>query len=381
MNCIVNNKKIKQPEYAFKILYALGMVFIVAGHCGNGGISLLYEWFAPYGFHLGLFAFCSGYFYDSENENQIWSFIEGKIKKLIFPLYAWNFFYAIIVLILANFNFSIGGNVTIEKLTIMPITTGHQFSYNLGGWFVIPLFQIHVFNVIFRKYISLDTRLKETFIFVIYVLLGMMGVFLSSHGYNKGLWLVLVRMLYFIPFYGLGHFYKYVRNEYKYTFSYRTVYKYLDNYFIVIILALQLGCITYCRKCPSYIPSWCNNFNDGIFIPFLTGFLGIVFWLKIAYVVEPICGRNKIIGYIADNSYSIMINQFLGFLLINVTFAIVNHVTGWFADFNYSMFQRSVFYIYVPLKLQQYKILYLISGLTIPIIMQKMVNLAIKKVK
>ena len=44
----------KQIDYRFKLLYALGMIFIVAGHCNTGGISLLYDWFHVYGFHLGL---------------------------------------------------------------------------------------------------------------------------------------------------------------------------------------------------------------------------------------------------------------------------------------------------------------------------------------
>lgn len=55
-------------DYRFKILYAIGMVIIVAGHCWNGGISLFYEWFPPYAFHLPLFAFASGYFYKNSHE-------------------------------------------------------------------------------------------------------------------------------------------------------------------------------------------------------------------------------------------------------------------------------------------------------------------------
>lgn len=55
-------------NYSFKFLYAIGIILIVAGHCKNGGISLFYEWFTPYAFHLALFTFVSGYFYKDDSE-------------------------------------------------------------------------------------------------------------------------------------------------------------------------------------------------------------------------------------------------------------------------------------------------------------------------
>lgn len=57
----------KYVDYRFKILYALGMVLVVMGH-GAYPTSLLTEWFPAYSFHLGLFAFCSGYFYKPKVE-------------------------------------------------------------------------------------------------------------------------------------------------------------------------------------------------------------------------------------------------------------------------------------------------------------------------
>ena len=58
-------------NYTFKLLYALGIILVVAGHCNGGGFSIFYEYFPIYAFHLGLFVFASGYFYNPENENNI----------------------------------------------------------------------------------------------------------------------------------------------------------------------------------------------------------------------------------------------------------------------------------------------------------------------
>ena len=57
----MNKKKI---DYRFKILYAVAILMVVAGHCDGGGISLDFaQWFPYEGIHLALFTFCSGYFF------------------------------------------------------------------------------------------------------------------------------------------------------------------------------------------------------------------------------------------------------------------------------------------------------------------------------
>lgn len=90
----MNNK----VDYRFKILYAIGMLMVVAGHCNGGGIPLdIAGWFPYYGFHLSLFAFASGYFYKSSYENNVIRYIIKKTKSLIVPLYIylclWNYCY------------------------------------------------------------------------------------------------------------------------------------------------------------------------------------------------------------------------------------------------------------------------------------------------
>ncbi|MDE5893345.1 MAG: hypothetical protein K2H45_10540 [Acetatifactor sp.] len=143
--------KTKQIDYRFKILYALGVIFVVSGHCGMGGISFLYDWFRPGAFHLGLFVFASGYFYKSQSESNIMQYICRKAKTLLLPVYLWNFFYAGVVLLSRHAGFMIGEEVSIKTLFIMPLTNGHQFLYNMGGWFVVPLFMVECLNVLLRR--------------------------------------------------------------------------------------------------------------------------------------------------------------------------------------------------------------------------------------
>ena len=72
----------KRINIQFKILYAIGILFIVSGHYFNGGINFFFDWFKPYAFHVGLFVFCSGYFYQKENEeNAAWILNNLPFKK------------------------------------------------------------------------------------------------------------------------------------------------------------------------------------------------------------------------------------------------------------------------------------------------------------
>lgn len=143
-------------NYQFKILYAIGIYLVVANHCGgHGGISVFYEFFPAYAFHIGLFIFCSGYFYKEKSEQNIGKYILKKLKKLVVPMYMANFVYALLMQLLSLKGFSIGAGVTWKKLLIEPITSGHQFGFNLATWFVVPLFMAEVFNVLYRKILSI----------------------------------------------------------------------------------------------------------------------------------------------------------------------------------------------------------------------------------
>lgn len=300
----LNEIKIYSPiKYEFKILYALGIIFIVMGHCHGGGISIFNEFLPFYSYHLALFIFASGYFYKLGSEENIKNFIIRKTKKLIIPLYLWNIFYAFLIQALKIFDFFPNVHVNLHSLFVDPITNGHQFVLNLSGWFVIPLFMIHVFNIIIRKIFSVfNIKINEFLYFTFCLILGFLAVYLSSHGYNKNWFLVLDRMLYFLPFYSLGILY----NKYE-------KFDKLNNlfYFGLLITFLLLIIYKY-GYMPSVTPSWAVYYTSNILKPFYIGFIGIAFWLRISKILSTSIGKSKYVNIIADNTYTIMINHLLG---------------------------------------------------------------------
>ena len=311
--------------------------------------------------------FCSGYFYKGKAEADSFRYVLKKVRSLLLPLYLWNLVYAAIVTISACKGFTIGVGVTWQKLLLLPLTNGHQFIYNLGGWFVAPLFMIEVCNVFFRIPFSKirNVRLKESLLFAIYLCAGILGVYLASRGLNTNGWLVLARMLYFLPFYGLGVFYKAVLESVDTARS---------SVYFLALFAADAVLLLLCKKTPGYFSAWCNDFVDGPVVPFIAGFLGIAFWLRIARILEPVIGRSRAVNLIADNTYSIMIHQFLGFMAVKTVFALISGSTGYFADFDWVRYKSDIWYYYLPGGITQAGILYLFAGIALPVAIQLLLN-------
>lgn len=363
-----DSKKLKQEyDFQFKILYALGMIFIVAGHCNNGGISLLYDWFNPYGFHIPMFMFCSGYFFKDRNTLNIKEFVIKKFKSLIIPLYLWNSFYAVLLIILHNFGFSFGGTVNVYNILISPINNGHQFFFNMGGWFVIPLFMIQIFNVCFRRAMSYAyKKINELAYVLLYLFLGIIGILISQQIELTPWLLVLVRFCVLLPFFQFGIYYKKNLSS--------SINKISNLIYFLFIFIVDLILINLNDGVLTFTYSWCNDLNSGVLMPYLVGCLGIAFWLRISRILASIITNEKIVLLIADNTYSIMINQFLGFFLLKLIFGGMNYFLHVSKNFNWELFKNDFWYYYIPGSLNNNLVLYLIAGIVFPIVLQLILN-------
>ena len=352
------NKINVEKNYIFVFLYAIGSIFIVAGHCTNGGINLAFDLFPVYAFHLGLFMFCSGYFYKSKNENELGKYTWKKFKRLIIPMFIWNIVYGLFVQLTRLKGFTIGGDFTLYNLFIQPLKNGHQFGYNMCLWFVPELFLIEIITVGIRKIISKFVNINEYLFFICYFLLGILGIYLSNIGLNKDWNLLIVRILFFFPFFGLGILYN--RKLEK-------IDKLNNIAYFSIIIGVQLIIIFFEGKALTFTPSWCNDFTSNLVLPYLVGYLGILFWLRIAKILEPITMNSKSINCISNNAYSIMVHQFLGFFILKCIYGSLSKITPLFSTFSFISFKSNIWYYYYP-KDSIFLILYLVFGLIIPIL-------------
>ena len=138
----------------FRILSALAIIFVVAGHADFGVFDVA-GFFPYYSFHVGVFAFVSGYFYNDNNENNIKNYLLKKAKHLLIPYYAWNLFYALFTTFLKSIGFGIGNPLSLKSFFLDPFLGGHQYGLNFAAWFVPVLFTVELINIFMRKILDI----------------------------------------------------------------------------------------------------------------------------------------------------------------------------------------------------------------------------------
>lgn len=357
----------KKINTQFLILQSLAIIFVVLGH--SGGISILEEWFPVYSFHIPLFIFISGYFY--KNDMSILDYIVKKFKSLIIPYYIWNFIYGIIATILTTQNIiSFASKIDLKSLFVEPWITGSQFGLNLASWFVTTLFLVQILNHIFRNIYNKVCLNNEYILMIIYLVIGIYGIFLANSGHYLNFNLIFIRIMFLIPFYNLGYLYK-VFLEKKDN---------LDNirYFIIIFIIQFI--VLYKYGDIRFSALYCNNFNKGnILLPYITSITGILFWLRISKLLNASLRNSKVINYIGRNTWTIMMHHQLVFFIFNyVIYKIstyINHI-----NFDYIKFTTDAWYK-IDVKDERFWIIYVIMGIFSPLIVKyKFVNL-LKKVK
>ena len=358
----------KTIDYRFKILYALAIIMVVWSHIDTNQQSPLRLWLPYNSIQLAIFAFSSGYFFKLAAVDKLGAYTAKKFRNLIIPMYLYNFAYAAVVLASQFLGFHIGGYVTAEALWLSPLYNGHQFYYNLGSWFVVPLFLIETGYAAYRSLVrATHQRSPEWVHFALFFALGMLGNALAGAGFNTGWWLLLCRTLYFVPFYAFGVWYRASLEERDQLPAW--AYLLFVPVFFVILHQI-FGFV------PDYNPVWCNNFVNGPLLPFILGLAGIFFFFKLASLLEPHIGRARLVNLIADHTYSIMVNQFLGLLLVKAIFGQIYLHTHLFPDFNWQAYHTDIWYYYLPGGHSAWMLLYFCAGVSVPILIQWLLDRA-----
>lgn len=147
-----------------------------------------------------------------------------------------------------------------------------------------------------------------------------------------------------------------------------------NGFYFLLIFTIQLIIIVVNGGAPLYEQVW-SKFTSFTFMPYIVGFLGIAFWLRITRILTPVIGKSKIINLIADNTFSIMVNQFLGFMLVKAFYACGFKYTDFlFQDFNWEAYHTDIWYYYLPKGLSQTAIIYVFVSITLSISIQLLIN-------
>ncbi len=357
----------------FKLLSAIGIFIIVAGHCYSGGFSLAYEWFPIYSFQLTMFAFISGYFYKAKSEDNVISYIWKRFKRLVIPAYLWNIAYGLFALLLTYCGYTFLPKVNLYNLFVMPFIDGEEFLFNLGSWFVYPLFCVCVINVLFRKLMKVLKISNEYIIMAVYLAIGMLSVWacIEYPQVKNGAMLLVFRSLFFLPGFSMGYFYKEKLEKHD---------KMSNVSYFAILFIIQLLLILFCKDL-AYTPSGCTGYKNGFVIPYVTSITGIAFWLRVTKILTPAIKNWKLVRLIADNTYSIMIHHFFGFMCVKWLFWIISLAGNMFSDFSVTSLKSGFWYFYLPNGKTQFAIVYVLAGIFIPILIKNICDLCAKGIK
>lgn len=347
----------------FRILSALGIIFVVAGHLGYG-VFELGGLFPYYSFHVFIFLFVSGYFYRDETEEYIFRYILRKCSTLLVPYFFWNLFYGMIAQALHVAGFSLGERLSFKTLFLSPFLDGHQFLYNFSAWFVPALFMIEVINVVIRKILGLLRLKNEWLIFAVCIILGMITVQLAIGGHVWGYYKLPGRLLFMLPGFQMGRIYHEKLERYD-TLS--------NGIYLLLVMGLQI-IISIFSAGLAFGAVWVGSFANGSLVPYLTVITGIAFWLRIARIISDIPGVSEKMVYLGRNTYSVMMHHVAVFMLIKGICYLCSYLTPFCGEFEQEMFFHDIGYVYLMGGTEASKWIYLIMGIGVPLIVKEEVE-------
>ena len=356
----------------FRALYLIAIVLVVDGHTTLDDMFGMGDLFRYYSFHLMLFAFGAGYFF--RFRGSVLADLAARAKRLLVPLYIWNLIYGVGAALLRRFGgFEIGQPLNLYTLLLSPITNGEHFAWNLGSWFIFPLFLTQVIYSLIRRAAQRCWKDNEAVTFIICLLLGSAAVELCRANRQDMLPLFLCRTLILLPGYAGGQLYrrKLERRDTLPTAPYLTG--------IVILRALL--CVRYENL--SYLLSSCTYFTCGAFGVYFGGALAIAFFLRIARLLAPYVAKSRLALYASRHTFDIMMHHFMGFFALNSVFLVLNALGLGAADFSVKSFRTLYAYNYAPGGRSEWNVLYLLSGiffsLAVAFVTDKIKAICIKK--
>ena len=318
----------------FLILSFWGIIFVVLGHCQGLNYNMFFcNIFPFYSFHMALFVFISGYFH---KRKPVKEFFIKKTKKLIISYLIWNLIYGAIVNInkklgLANY----GNDFTLYNIFISPfVTNSNQFDYNSPAWFLISLYFVQIIYYLLDKINIKDHPIVKYIIFIISSIVASITLQSVLNGNNYGTWNLITRVSFLFPFYALGQIYKDIEKH-------DTIN---SGIYFIILLVIQAILLQ------KYVDLIYNlntlSFKHSYIVYLLSSITGILFWLRISKIMEPHFGDNKIINYIGNNTYSIMMHHMFMFFIVNTFIYIIYKFTGRFGNFDVTAYKKSIWYAY-----------------------------------
>ena len=150
--------------------------------------------------------------------------------------------------------------------------------------------------------------------------------------------------------------------------------------YFAVLLSVQV-ILHLCCNGLAFSSVWCTGFANGPVIPYVTIVSGIAFWLRIAKVLTPVAKSGRLIRYMGQHTYTVMMHHVLVFLLIKMILAGVAACTDFCGDFDLGQFYTNIDYIYLVNGAEHFKMVYLAAGVMLPLGVRYLGECVIRKRK
>lgn len=357
---------VKKYNYTFGTLSAFGIIFVVLGHVGAETLTID-NWFTYYSFHMPLFIFISGYFFDVSNIKNIYGYISKKIKTLILPFYFWNLIYLLIQTILEYISGgidSIGNTISLYNLIVWPWVNEQPWGFNVASWFLIALFIVEVLNIVIEWVLDKLRLYNEFLKLFLYLVICIIGILCIQNGVSGGI-KIICRSLYCLFFFQLGHWYRTI-GEKKDTLN--------STYYFLIVFAVQF--LFKCKYGSLDVGVYGGVDFNHISVLIVVPIIGIMFWLRVAKILTPLLKEVKWFVFLGKNTMSIMLHHLFAIFIIQMFTCILHCNTSLFSSFDVNAYIRDVYYVYVPYETM--RLMYAIASITL-VLLCVYINERIKK--
>lgn len=292
------------------IAKGLGIMLMVIGH--SGCPPGLYHFI--YFFHMPLFFFISGYFFNPESTRSKKVFLSRKIQTLWMPFVKWS----LVFLLLHNVLYSIHFEEVLytwsdiwKRLILIPLMFGEDTL--LGGyWFLNNLFYCSVLCLFFTwllKYISSNMRMISTIFFIIATTAFMLSLFLNNIISNNVL-KQLPSIFFSAVIFGAG----YLFSQFKFKFI-KSRWLWMIS-FVILVIGVILK--------PLSRPFISANPLDTPYI-IVMALVGVYFLFYLSHVLNRTFLRTLLV-YIGDHSLIILTFHFLVFKFASWFIVLVNNL-------------------------------------------------------
>lgn len=300
------------------VLRGIGILSVVAGHASSG--VALYP-FTPYSFHMPLFFFLSGIFFNEQRVEKIVPVLTKNVRALLLYSTFFYFAYACICQVLAFYGFSAFAEpFSFQKIFMNQFGGSGAYLFTAAYWFIPCLFFIRVyFSVVHARLFGLLSRGGGGLFISSSFLLGYLLVGLAAVGYSVTMYntqtvdwekIPYLRFAFALFFYYLGALFQ------KYNCQ-----RFLKHVLVLVALYViqqqfwvAAGNLDFWMQASKY---------QNAYLPVVSSIISIAFFYGVSDILAKNESCSKVLGYIGQNSFPILLHHLFGFFLINVILCLV----------------------------------------------------------